>query len=155
MYSEHDFIQVNRSLRAYDRTLFRTRILTILTEACLRFTNLKTTDRLLSFFIKNVPPPGDHETTVILDRYATIFNQLNQLSSLKGRCLSQSLVMRCLLSRKGISSELRIGVHQLNGTFDAHAWLEKDGMLLNDHPSVITKYFPLPEGKLNGILKFK
>lgn len=80
---------------------------------------------------------------------------MNQLPMLKGRCLSQSLVMRLLLNRKGISTELKIGLSQSKGVFDAHAWLEKDGMILNDHPLVIANYFVLPEGKLNRILKFK
>ena len=155
MYSNQDLINLNRSLRAYDRMVFQTRVLTILTETTLRFTSLKTTERLLSFFRKNVPAPDHHETTVILDKYATLFNQMNQLTFLKGRCLSQSLVMRLLLNRKGISAELKIGLSQHKGTFDSHAWLEKDGMLLNDHPSVIANYSVLPGGKLNTILKFK
>ncbi len=63
--------------------------------------------------------------------------------------------MRLLLNRKGIFTELKIGLGKKKGTFDAHAWLEKEGKLLNDHPSVIANYFVLPEGKLNTILKFK
>ncbi|MBB6499304.1 lasso peptide biosynthesis B2 protein [Pedobacter cryoconitis] len=155
MYSDHDLKNLNRSLRAYERLFFQTRLLTTLIETNLRFTSLKTTEKLLSFFSKIVPPPDYNTTVVILDKYATIFNQMNQLTFLKGRCLSQSLVMRFLLSRKGISSELKIGVSQSKGRFDAHAWLEKEGVLLNDHPSVIANYFVLPEGKLNSVLKFK
>lgn len=155
MYSERDLTDLNRSLRAYDRMYFRARILTILTEVSLRFTSLKTTERLLSFFAKKVPPPDYNERVAILDKYATIFNQMNQLPLLKGRCLSQSLVMRFLLRRRGISSELKIGITQNKGKFDAHAWLEKEGALLNDHPSIIANYFVLPAGKLNAILKFK
>ena len=155
MYSDHDLNDLNRSLRAYDRLFFQARILTILTEVSLRFTSLKTTEKLLSFFIKNVPSPDYNERVVILDKYATIFNQMNQLPLLKGRCLSQSLVMRFLLGRQGIASELKIGVNQNMGKFDAHAWLEKEGILLNDHPSIIANYFVLPAGKLNAILKFK
>lgn len=155
MYSDQDLINLNRSLRAYDQMVFQTRVLTILTEVTLRLTSLKTTEGLLSVFRKNVPAPDQHATTVILDRYTTLFNQMNQLPMLKGRCLSQSLVMRLLLNRKGISTELKIGLSQSKGVFDAHAWLEKDGMILNDHPLVIANYFVLPEGKLNRILKFK
>jgi len=154
MYSDQDLINLNRSLRAYERMVFQTRMLTILTEITLRLTSLKTTERLLSFFKKNVPTPDQHETIVILDKYTTLFNQMNQLTFLKGRCLSQSLVMRLLLNRKGIFSELKIGLGKNKGAFDAHAWLEKEGMLLNDHPSVIANYFVLPKDKLNTILRF-
>ncbi|SDJ33303.1 Transglutaminase-like superfamily protein [Pedobacter sp. ok626] len=155
MYSDQDLINLNKSLRAYDRMVFQTRVLTILTEATLRFTSLKTTEKLLSFFRKNVPAPDQHETRVILDKYTTLFNQMNQLAFSKGRCLSQSLVMRMLLNRKGISAELKIGLSQHKGIFDSHAWLEKEGVLLNDHPSVIANYLVLPGDKLNTILKFK
>lgn len=155
MYSDQDLINLNRSLRAYDQMVFQTRVLTILTEVTLRFTSLKTTEKLLSFFRKHVAAPNQHETTVILDKYTTLFNQMNQLPMLKGRCLSQSLVMRLLLNRKGISSDLKIGLSQNQGAFDAHAWLEKDGLLLNDHPSVIANYLVLPKDKLNTILKIK
>lgn len=155
MASDQDFINLNKSLRAYDRMLFRARILTIFTEVSLRYTSLKTTEKLFSFFMRKVSHPGYNETIAIVDKYKTIFHQMNQLFSLKGRCLSQSLVMRFLLGRKGISSELKIGVNQSMGKFDAHAWLEKEGVILNDHPSIIANYFALPAGKLNAILKFK
>lgn len=153
MYSDHDLDSINRSIRAFERLFSRTRIFTILTELILRATSLKTTEWLLSFFQKNIPAPEYRDTIIVLDRYATIFNKIKQLPFFKGRCLSQSLVLRLLLNRKGISSELKIGVSHQTGKFDAHAWLEKDGILLNDHPSVIVNYFVLPSGKTNAILK--
>src|SRR5690554_2578376 len=155
MHSDREFINLNRSLRDHDRIVFRTRIFTILTEAVLRYTSLKTTEKLLSIFVKNVSPPDYNETFVTIDKYTTIFNQMNQQTYLKGRCLSQSLVMRLLLSRKGITSELKIGVRQYDGKFDAHAWLEKDGTILNDHHSVIANYLVFPQGKVNSTLNFK
>ncbi len=155
MYYDHDLISINRALRANDRIFFGARMLTLLIETSLRFTSLKTTERILSILVKKVPPPNEKETIILLDKYATIFNQINHQPDLKGRCLSQSLAMRCLLQRKGITSALKIGVNQIHGHFDAHAWLERDGILINDHPSVITNYFVLPESKLTTILKFK
>lgn len=155
MYPDHDLNNVNRSIRAFERLFSRTRIFTILTEVILRSTSLKTTEWLLSFFEKDIPAPEYRDTIIVLDRYATIFNQVKQLPFFKGRCLSQSLVLRLLLNREGISSQLKIGVSHQEGKFDAHAWLEKDGILLNDHPSVIANYFVLPVGKTNAILKYK
>jgi len=145
MYYGHDLISINKALRANDRMFFGARMLTIFTETSLRFTSLKTTERILSFLVKKVPPPHEKETIILLDKYATIFNQINQQPDLKGRCLSQSLAMRCLLQRKGITSALKIGAKQMQGNFDAHAWLEREGMPINDHPSVIANYFVLSE----------
>ncbi|MBC9909737.1 lasso peptide biosynthesis B2 protein [Chitinophaga varians] len=144
-------IAINRSIRAYDRLFFRIRILTILTEVVLRCTSLKTTERLLSLLRKDVPPPNNHDTMVILDKYATIFHQLNQHPFLKGRCLSQSLVMQCLLGRQGIPSALKIGIQRRDGQFDAHAWLEKEGSLLNDHPAIVSQYLVLPQNNIKTI----
>ena len=42
-------------------------------------------------------------------------------------CLAQSLALRWMLSRRGISSQLKIGATKVSGTFHAHAWLEMDG----------------------------
>lgn len=127
--------------------VFRSRMLVMLTEMCLIVTSLKTTEKLLSRFSGKTPTPDAKEAFIILDRYQTAFNLLKQSDGLKGRCLSQSLVMRLLLKRKGIYTDLKIGITQVNGKFDAHAWLEKGGVLINDHPSVIANYLVLPENR--------
>ena len=51
-------------------------------------------------------------------------------------CLSQSLVCWTLLRRQGIQSVLQIGTRRENGKFEAHAWVEYDGRVLNDRPDV-------------------
>ena len=48
-------------------------------------------------------------------------------------CLEKSLVLWWLLERQGISSALRIGTRMSNGVFEAHAWVERDGAVLDDH----------------------
>jgi hypothetical protein len=42
-----------------------------------------------------------------------------------GRCLTQSLVLTKLLSRRGVSSELVIGITK-EEAFAAHAWVERE-----------------------------
>ena len=39
-------------------------------------------------------------------------------------CLERSLVLRKMLSRRGIDSRLRIGVRKSSGSIEAHAWVE-------------------------------
>ena len=51
-------------------------------------------------------------------------------------CLEESLTLWWLLARQGISSEVRIGVRKEAEKFEAHAWVERDGVALNE-----------PEGK--------
>ncbi len=51
-------------------------------------------------------------------------------------CLTRSLQLRWLLRRYGTSSDLRIGVRLEGGELLAHAWVEQDGVPVNDHPDV-------------------
>jgi len=47
-------------------------------------------------------------------------------------CLEESLGLWWLLGRRGISSELRIGVRKHNEKFEAHAWVEREGTAVNE-----------------------
>lgn len=49
----------------------------------------------------------------------------------KRPCLTQALVLRLLLQRRGLPAMLQIGVNRgEDGVFAAHAWLESDGRVL-------------------------
>jgi len=47
-------------------------------------------------------------------------------------CLERSLVLCWLLERRGIDSRLRFGARKQGGRFEAHAWVEVDGSVVND-----------------------
>jgi hypothetical protein len=47
-------------------------------------------------------------------------------------CLDESLAIWWLLGRQGIRSELKVGVRKEGEKFEAHAWVERDGMALNE-----------------------
>jgi len=47
-------------------------------------------------------------------------------------CLSESLTLWFLLRRYGISADFRLGVRTITGRFESHAWVEYDGIVLND-----------------------
>ncbi len=55
-------------------------------------------------------------------------------------CLTRSLLLRWLLRRRGIASDLRIGVQLVQGRLDAHAWVEYEGMPINDAPDVAQRF---------------
>jgi Transglutaminase-like superfamily len=55
-------------------------------------------------------------------------------------CLKQSLVLWILLRSQGILSELRIGVQRESDKFMAHAWVEYQGIVLNDTNDVRQRY---------------
>ena len=57
-------------------------------------------------------------------------------------CLTRSLLLVWLLNRRGVSSDLRIGVRLTQGALEAHAWVECDGMPVNDSVEVIRRFEP-------------
>jgi hypothetical protein len=58
----------------------------------------------------------------------------------RANCLKQSLVLWNLLQRRGIESDLRIGVNKDKETFNAHAWVELNGNLLIDSMPVRERF---------------
>jgi hypothetical protein len=58
----------------------------------------------------------------------------------RATCLPRSLTLWWLLRRQGIDAELRIGVRKDAGPFEAHAWVEWRGRVLNDADSVRARY---------------
>jgi hypothetical protein len=62
---------------------------------------------------------------------------------MKALCLQRSLVLLWLLRRRGIESELRIGVRKDGSALTAHAWIEMAGEFLNDSPDHCAQFVPL------------
>lgn len=56
-------------------------------------------------------------------------------------CLQRSAVTTCLLRTYGVSAFLKIGVRPL--PFQAHAWVEADGSVINDWPKIKKFYSSL------------
>ena len=54
----------------------------------------------------------------------------------RGNCLSRSATLLWLLRRQGIETDLQFGARLEGGAFSAHAWVELDGVVLNDSASV-------------------
>jgi hypothetical protein len=55
-------------------------------------------------------------------------------------CLRRSLVLCYLLQRQGVASNLQIGVDCGGGNFQAHSWVEVDGLVVNDGQDVHERY---------------
>src|ERR1700682_1625877 len=64
-------------------------------------------------------------------------------------CLEKSLVLWWLLGRQGIDSSVRIGARKTGQKFEAHAWFECDGVVLNEpeethkHYAAFDEAFPV------------
>ena len=58
----------------------------------------------------------------------------------RANCLQQSVALWWLLQRRGLGSEIRIGTRKEGGRFDAHAWVEFQGLTLNESRDVHARY---------------
>ena len=69
-------------------------------------------------------------------RLAALVNSAAGLAPIPATCLTRSLLLGWMLQRRGVTSQLRIGVRMNQGKLDAHAWVEYAGVPINDQPDV-------------------
>ncbi|MCJ8280615.1 MAG: lasso peptide biosynthesis B2 protein [Rivularia sp. ALOHA_DT_140] len=107
----------------------------------LKFRGLKRTQAGLVRLLPPAKKPVENN-----ERYRKIVNTV-QMVRLAVRycqpwanCLKKSLVLWILLRHQGIECELRIGVQREAIKFEAHAWVECEGFVLNDTPDVRERY---------------
>jgi hypothetical protein len=63
-------------------------------------------------------------------------------------CLPQALAVQFLLSRRGIMTELKLGVAKCEGAMQGHAWLESEGKpVFGGTPQSLSGYRPLQRGR--------
>lgn len=129
-----------KRLRNHKRRLRKYRFFILSIELSLYLFGLRKTIKILKFFTKQNNKPDITGDAVFLDNLVTIFNQIKEHKLLKGKCLSQSLAMQFILKRKAIETNLIIGGNIKGGGLFGHAWLEKDGTIINDHPFVVAQY---------------
>jgi hypothetical protein len=65
-------------------------------------------------------------------------------------CLRRSLVLQRLLGRRGIATELRIGVRKEEAELQAHAWLEYAGQPVGEPGMVSMRYAALNASETGG-----
>jgi hypothetical protein len=97
----------------------------------LRIFGLVRTRRWLeSMFQKKAPrslAAGDLDAAQRLTRLADI---AGRRGAIHATCLRQALLVHFLLRRRGLAPEFKLGVRKQEGSFDAHAWVELQGVAL-------------------------
>jgi len=63
----------------------------------------------------------------------------------RAKCLEQSLVLRWLLLRQGIEARILFGARKEDEQMQAHAWVEVNGVALNEDNGVYRDFSPLDE----------
>ena len=85
--------------------------------------------------------PPTEQTRANVRRGVQMVAAAYRLYPLHSSCLPRTIVLWSLLRRRGITADVRIGVRcDSHGEFQAHAWLEWNGEVLNDAAEVGSQY---------------
>lgn len=72
-----------------------------------------------------------------------LVNTAARYAPVPSSCLSRSLLLGWLLRRRGTASQMRIGARLVDGKLLAHAWIECDGVAINESADVAHVFRPL------------
>ncbi len=111
-----------------------------LVHLSLQLYGLNRTQIILSRFSKRFPQQPPADTPKRLARARHLFRYTRLYGPFKGNCLSRTLLMKTILQKQGIASELTIGVRFDEQQFKAHAWLEIAGKPLNERQDVRQRF---------------
>lgn len=116
------------------QSLFLRAILLLpLISLSLRWRGFRETRAVLERFPSKANPEQDFaEVSRSVALTAHIVNVADRHGLIHPSCLAKSLTLWRLLARQGIASELRIGIRKENEKMEAHAWVERDGVALNE-----------------------
>jgi hypothetical protein len=132
------------NLPRYEKTLlFRASALLPLTNVCLRVAGFRRSKRLLEHLGvsgKATVAASTAEQLVAAERVARMVSVAEQWTFSSPTCLEKSLVLWRLLRRQGLSAQLHIGARKNDQALEAHAWVECQGVVLNDTAEVHRHY---------------
>jgi hypothetical protein len=126
------FRQFNRLERPAQGLFLRAFVLLPLISISLRWRGFRKTKASLEHFL-SVPYGAQNPDA---QARAALTAQMARTAARLGigdpSCLEVSLALWWLLARQGIASDLRVGIRKDGEKFEAHAWVECGGAILND-----------------------
>lgn len=141
------------SLSKSDRALvIRAMFLLPIVAASLKTLGLRRTQLWLIRTSPGPVVPQTEQTRANVRRTAQMMAVACRRQPLRSTCLPRSIVLWSLLRRRGIASDIRIGARtNSQGEFQAHAWLEWNGKVLNDVPDVGRQYLPFKRSAFDRV----
>lgn len=109
----------------------------------LKIWGFRRSQRILSFLSFPLPDPiklNNSESLDLARRVGRIVNLGSTRGFIYAVCLPRSLLLWWFLRWRGITSEICIGVEKENFAFNAHAWVELYGVVVNDDSDVRRRY---------------
>jgi hypothetical protein len=133
------------ALRSADRWLFLQAAMAVpFVRMALRVFGFRRCHAALSWLTPGrMPPASDPLALDDVARLARLVRAAARHGMLNRNCLTESLAMWWLLRRRGLDSDIRIGVRKEGGGLDAHAWVEWAGMSLDEHRELSRSFRPL------------
>lgn len=120
------------------RCYFSALLLLPLADISLRLFSWQRCQQWAERWAKSGPTPG--RTYPAPRRVAWLVERAARHCPWPATCLRRSLLLWAFLLRSGVASELRLGFRIPDGKFEAHAWVEWNGVPLNDAPDVRSRY---------------
>ena len=127
-----------------DRTLIlRAALIMPLTEIGLRVFGFRRWKKWIEKFSlpaqlsQSLPEDLQHETAL---RAVRAVRSVELHGPTNPNCLERSMTLWWLLRRERVDGELHIGARKEGGQFEAHAWVELAGQVLNDDADVHQHY---------------
>lgn len=114
-----------------------------LTQIGLRSFGFQRWKELIERFSLSARPakslPADRRREVAV-RAARAVRSIEVHWPFRPNCLERSIALWWLLRSEAVEGELHVGARRESGRFEAHAWVELDGQVLNDGPEVHDRY---------------
>lgn len=101
--------------------------------------------RLQAWLQRKPLPVANPLPTDELQRIGQLVNSATHHTLGPANCLTRSLYLWWWLRRRGVDSQVRIGVRIAGSTLEAHAWVEHAGVPINDRNDVSTDFPPFAE----------
>jgi transglutaminase superfamily protein len=99
----------------------------------LKFRGFEATRSTLWKTLSHVTPQADSASlNKQIALTAHMVNAADRHGLVHPSCLVKSLALWWLLGWHGIPSQLRVGVRKEGGNLEAHAWVEREGIALNE-----------------------
>jgi hypothetical protein len=119
--------------RPAQEVFLRALVLLPLVALSLRWRGFGATQAALQRFLSKANPELDAAlASRVAGMTAHMVNGADRHGLVHPSCLAKSLTLWWLLGRQGISSRLRIGIRKEKEKLKAHAWVERDGVALNE-----------------------
>lgn len=127
-----------------DRALvLRAMALLPLTEAGFRLIGFRQWKRVIEHFSSAIPGRRTLKVATedeMAERIARAARSAERHGAVTPNCLERSLTLWWMLRREGIEGDLHIGARKDKSGFEAHAWVEVKGVVLNDSTDIHKHY---------------